>query len=296
MNTNHPYGAPEQTGQPHGHAPAGIHPRPPYVAPDAPEPYRARPAGYIVANKSFLTTWLLSLLLGNLGVDRFYLGKIGTGIAKLLTAGGLGIWSLIDVIITLTGNAKGKDGQPLDGYPQHKKKAWIITAVVWATSLIMSVLLVTVTTAAVMNGVSAAQNRTLTPGAAGDAGSVIVRMDEADMARVAVLGSAYVTEFPGEPSLKPSNGGFHVVDLAWESLTGSTPGRDAYFFAYGPDGEQLTAATPKKNGFPFGEHVPAERSAHGLVAWDTKNVPVTVKITDRGGMVVAKFTLAPPAS
>ena len=34
--------------------------------------------------KSFMTTWLLSLLLGTFGADRFYLGKTGTAVAKLL--------------------------------------------------------------------------------------------------------------------------------------------------------------------------------------------------------------------
>lgn len=50
------------------------------------------------SNKSALTALLLCLFLGPLGIHRFYVGKIGTGILMLLTAGGLGIWSLIDLI------------------------------------------------------------------------------------------------------------------------------------------------------------------------------------------------------
>lgn len=80
--------------------------------------------------KSFLTAWLLSLLLGGLGVDRFYLGKVGTGILKLVTFGGFGIWSLIDLIIILAGKQTDKKGQPLQGYGQHKLVALIVTAVV----------------------------------------------------------------------------------------------------------------------------------------------------------------------
>ena len=61
--------------------------------------------------KSWLATLLLSIFLGELGIDRFYLGKIGTGILKLITLGGCGIWWLIDIILTIAGAATDKDGR-----------------------------------------------------------------------------------------------------------------------------------------------------------------------------------------
>lgn len=44
---------------------------------------------------------ILSVLAGSLGIDRFYIGDIGLGIAKLLTCGGLGIWWFIDLFLIM---------------------------------------------------------------------------------------------------------------------------------------------------------------------------------------------------
>jgi hypothetical protein len=59
-----------------------------------------------------------------LGVDRFYLGKVGSGLAKLFTAGGLGVWWLIDLVIVLAGRAKTKSGATVT--PQGKQQLFAI--------------------------------------------------------------------------------------------------------------------------------------------------------------------------
>ncbi|MSQ12427.1 MAG: TM2 domain-containing protein [Dehalococcoidia bacterium] len=66
-----------------------------------------------VSPKSRLVVALLAGFLGVLGVHRFYVGKIGTGILMLLTFGGLGIWKLIDFIMAVAGVMKDKDGKPI---------------------------------------------------------------------------------------------------------------------------------------------------------------------------------------
>ena len=67
----------------------------------------------VMTMKSKTTAIILSILLGELGVDRFYLGYTGLGILKLITAGGFGIWWLIDLILIITGNLTAKDGSEL---------------------------------------------------------------------------------------------------------------------------------------------------------------------------------------
>ena len=49
-----------------------------------------------------LFVWVFAFLLGELGIDRFMRGQIGLGVLKLITAGGCGVWFLIDWIIAMT--------------------------------------------------------------------------------------------------------------------------------------------------------------------------------------------------
>lgn len=60
--------------------------------------------------KDKTTALILAILLGGLGVDRFYLGYTGMGILKLLTAGCFGILWLIDIINIATGKLQPADG------------------------------------------------------------------------------------------------------------------------------------------------------------------------------------------
>jgi TM2 domain-containing membrane protein YozV len=60
--------------------------------------------------KSRTAAALLAFFFGGLGIHRFYVGKVGTGILWLFTAGLFGIGSLVDFIIILCGNFKDKDG------------------------------------------------------------------------------------------------------------------------------------------------------------------------------------------
>ena len=59
---------------------------------------------------SLKTAIILSLFFGGLGIDRFYLGYTAIGFAKLLSLGGFGVWSLLDVIFIICGAVGPQDG------------------------------------------------------------------------------------------------------------------------------------------------------------------------------------------
>jgi len=58
--------------------------------------------------KSRTATFLLALFFGYLGIHRFYVGKVGTGILWLLTGGIFGIGWLVDWIMAVTGTFTDK--------------------------------------------------------------------------------------------------------------------------------------------------------------------------------------------
>lgn len=67
------------------------------------------------SEKKKLAALLLCLFLGGLGIHRFYVGKVGTGILQIVTIGGFfGIWVLIDLIMIIAGKFSDKEGKFLE--------------------------------------------------------------------------------------------------------------------------------------------------------------------------------------
>lgn len=85
-------------------------------------------------SKSLTTAVFLSILIGFYGVDHFYLGKTRSGLIKLVTLGGLGIWWIVDIVALLRGKTVDAKGDPLNGDLAKVRK----TSLLFFTALILA--------------------------------------------------------------------------------------------------------------------------------------------------------------
>ena len=75
--------------------------------------FDAKHVPWLYSDRSWMVAAVLSIFLGALGIDRFYLGYTGIGLAKLVTIGGLGVWALIDCVLIAVRVVPDADGLPL---------------------------------------------------------------------------------------------------------------------------------------------------------------------------------------
>ena len=68
------------------------------------------------SSRSYVVTLLLAFLFGGFGIHRFYTGYIVIGVIQLLTAGGFGLWALIDLISLALNKFVAVDGNELNDY------------------------------------------------------------------------------------------------------------------------------------------------------------------------------------
>lgn len=81
-----------------------------------------------VSDKKYMTAVFLMLFFGGYGADRLYLGRIGTGVLKLLTLGLGGLWTMIDGIRIANGSLRATDELELDGFKEHHR---LVQIIVW---------------------------------------------------------------------------------------------------------------------------------------------------------------------
>lgn len=88
-------------------------PPPVHASDDDEESVDEEDADDAVSDRRWITAFLLAFFLGTLGIHRFYLGRVGTGVAMLFTGGGCLIWQIIDVVSIAMERLPDHLGRPL---------------------------------------------------------------------------------------------------------------------------------------------------------------------------------------
>lgn len=99
-------------------------------------PVKTKP---ISKQRHFLAVFFMSYMWGVFGVDRFYLGKVGTGILKLITFGGFGLWVVIDLLLIMTGAMRDKQGRELLQAAEYRKFAFNVILI---SALVLGLIMV----------------------------------------------------------------------------------------------------------------------------------------------------------
>src|SRR3990167_7291368 len=115
-----------------------------------------------VNKKSATVSFFLCLFLGTFGAHRFYVGKMGTGVLMLLTGGGLGIWTLIDLGNLVCNNFQDGNSNTLEltQNPSFFKKIMMVIGSVIAEIFIL-LIFIGVMASIFSNPISLAVNRQL---------------------------------------------------------------------------------------------------------------------------------------
>jgi len=100
----------------------------------------------IPRQRHFLAVFFISFAWGVFGIDRMYLGKWGTGLLKLVTAGGAGLWQAVDLWLIMSGAMRDAQGREMAEFTEYKTLAYKTTViagvVVVALAIISGALLV----------------------------------------------------------------------------------------------------------------------------------------------------------